>query len=1177
MKKTLKWLGISLSIIIGLIGIAVLLFLFLLTPKRLTPIVNKYSTEFLNAKVTFDSVQVSLFEEFPKVSVKLVGGEIISHALQSDTAFLSVHPENADTLIRFKEFMISLNIRDLLQSKVNIQRIRISQPEIYAYISPSGQANWDIITLPESSDTPLDLNVDRFSIRGPAKLNFKSVPGSITLQASIGRLFLRGFITPDFDKLEIDRFVCSKVDVKANIERSDISARLILDSARIAVVEPRQVYDLNIAGAASATIENQAYCDSLPLSLTGTLKLDFENFNSFGFKDFGLTVAHLPEIKLNGDILLSEGDITSDLACKIEGLPIQSLLDLIPKGFSEEIQKIQTNTKINLNTNVKGKYEFTENGKLPVVNIDFKIPKGHLIYKDLESKIDNIAIDASFHFNPANPKKTGIKLRNFDVEAFAVTLNGNMDITNLFDDPEVTLKINGSANLRELQKFAPEDLGITARGNISFNAEGSFLLSRLNPQDLAQNDLVVQFSADRVRVRMPKESISLLAEKTFLELNTTKTRTNRNTGAVTRLLSIDLKSDTARVRMPNRETIAVSKLNFDMRTSDALITGDTSSKVIPMVGNVTANTLEYSDVDSTTMRLREVKTNFRILPSRENRSLPSIRFEIETKQLSALSEGNRLSARDASISIVATKNTPPQGRQRTAQRSAAVAQPSRTTQQSNRRVDDFAGEDIDIKNTELGALLREWTVDGNIKSRTGRVVSPYFPLRIRLQNLDVAFTTNDITLQNLAIRCGQSRLNITGKVDGIRRALSTGRGLTLVADIKADTLNVNELFTAMYNGTAYANASEEYKKAIAAAQDEEQLEQIIQNENEGKETSALIVVPSNITVDVKVDVGYGKYADITIDKLTGALVLRDRCIQLKDVTAKTSVGEIDLTALYATRSKKDITFGIDLDFKNIQVEDFISIIPSVDSLVPMLASFKGLVNCQVAATASLDTTMNIILPSLNAACRVNGTDLVLLDGATFSEIARMLKFKNREKNLVEHISVELLINNNQIEIFPFIMQIDRYKTAISGIHNLDMTFNYHVSVLKSPIPFRVGINLRGDLNNMNKMKFGIGKAKYKDTNLPTYVTVIDTTRLNLRTQINNFIQHGVDVARFSQFSAPAINPAFIEKDVELLSAKDSLTLYKEGIIDVAPTSVTDSVPSGEQQGRRRRGGGERNN
>jgi len=1170
MKKILKWLAISLSIIIGLIGIALLALLLLLTPKRLTPIVNKYSTEFLNARVTFDSVHVSLFEEFPKVSVKLVGGEIISYALQSDTAFLSVHPEGVDTLVRFNEFMISLNIRDLLRSKINIQRIRISQPKIYAYISPSGQTNWDILTLPENNDTPLDLNIDRFSIRGPAMLNFKSAPDSIALQASIGRLFLRGIITPDIDKLEIDRFVCSNVKLNAEIESSDITARLFIDTARIDVVEQRREFDLKIIGAASAIIEKQIYCDSLPFSLNGTLRLNLDSLNFFGFKNFGLTVANLPEIKLNGDILLSEGNITSDLECKIEGLPLQALLDLVPEGFSEEIQKIQTNTKINLNTNIKGKYEFAENGKLPVIDVDFKIPKGHVIYRDLESKIDNIAVDASFHFNPANPKKTGIKLRTFNVEAFAMTLNGNVEATNLFDDPNVTMKVKGTADLRELLKFAPEDLGVTARGSISFNAEGSFLVSRLNEQDLAKNDLIVQFNADRVRIRIPKDTISIFAEKTFLELNTTKTRTNRN-GEISRLLTLELKSDTARVRMPSREIIAVSKLDFEMRTSDALITGDTS-KVIPMVGNLTANTLEYSDVDSTTMRLRGVKSSIRILPSRENRSLPSIRFEIEARQVSAFSEGNRISVRDASISIAATKNDPSQERQRT-------AGAGRSQRQGNRRVDDFVGEDIDIKNTELGAMLREWTVAGSIKSRSGRVVTPHFPLRIRLQNLDLAFTTNDITLQNLAIRCGESRFNVTGKIDGIRRALSTGRGLKINADIKADTLNVNQLLTAVYQGAAYSGASEEYKKAIARAQDEEQLEQIIKNENEGKEEKpVLIVVPSNITVDVKLDVRYGKYADVIIHKLTGELISRDRVIQLKDIVAKTSVGEIDLTALYATRSKKDITFGVDLDFKDIQVEDFIRIIPSVDSLVPMLSSFKGVVNCQLAATASLDTMMNIILPSLNAACRISGKNLVLLDGETFSEIARTLKFKNRETNLVENISVELLIRNNQIEIFPFIMQIDRYRTAVSGIHNLDMTFNYHVSVLKSPIPFRVGLNIRGDLEDMSKMKIGIGRARYKDTNLPTYVTLIDTTRLNLRTQIDNFIQQGIDVARFSQFSMPVIDPAFIEKEVEsnTFSAQDSLMLYREGIIDVAPRSVRDSMPLGNDQSRRRRSSDERN-
>ncbi|MCL2168234.1 MAG: AsmA family protein [Lentimicrobiaceae bacterium] len=1155
MKKTIKWLIISLSVFIALVGIVVLLFFLLMTPKRLTPIVNKYCTEFLDAKVTFDTVQVSLFEEFPKVSVKLIGGEIISNALKSDTLFREIHPNGVDTLLRFNELMISLNIKDLLQNKVNIQRIRISQPEIQGYISSSGIANWDIIK-PSDSDTPLDLNIDRIAIRGPAKINFQSCPDSLKLNATIGRLFLKGNITLDMETIELNKFVCSNLQLNVDMGSSDIHASIALDSAAVDVVEPRKQFHLNVDGVASAKIENQTYLDSLPLQLNGTLSLDLDNFNYFGFKEFYFTVAHLPELKLNGDLHLSEGNITSDLECKIEKIPLQSLLDLIPDNISEEIKKIQTNIIVSLSTKIKGSYEFSEKGKLPVVDVDFKIPKGYLVYKDSAAKIDNIMVDASFHFDPVSPDKTGIKLRNFNVEAFAVKLNGNMDVANLFDDPHVILKLEGAANLRELQKFTPENLGITARGNISFNADCDFLVSRLNTQDLSKNDMIVQCNADKVRIRIPKNSMSVLVEKTFIELNTTKTRTNRNTGEIRRMLSVAFRSDTARVRLPDKQIVALSKVDFNLRTSDALITGDTS-KVIPMIGNLTANTLEYSDIDSNTVNLREVKTNIRILPSRENRTLPSARFDIETKQLRLFSDGNRISVRDATVTVDAVKNdlTESSSRQRDPNRQSG--------RQGNRQSDDFRGEDLDIRDAELGALLREWTVNGTVKSRSGRIVSPYFPLRTRLQNLDVAFTTNEITLQNIVIRCGESKLNITGKVDGIRRALSTGRGLKIEANIETDTLNVNQLLTALYNGSAYSDASDEYKKALSNTSDEEQLEKIIQDENEGKEEKPmLIVVPSNISVDVKVDVGYAKYGNLTINKLNGALISRDRCIQLKDFVARTNVGDIDLTALYATRSKKDITFGLDLEFKNIQVEDFIKIIPSVDSLVPMLASFRGVVNAQVAATASMDTTMNIILPSLNAACRINGNNLVLLDGQTFSDIAKTLKFKNRDKNLVDKISVELLINHNQIEIFPFIMEIDRYRTAISGVHKLDMTFNYHISVLKSPLPFKLGINLRGDLEDMKKMKIGIGKAKYKDINLPTYVTVIDTTRLNLRRQIDNFIQQGVDAARFTQFSAPTIDQTLMEEetDTSVFSAQDSLLLFKEGIIEEAPKQLLDSVP-----------------
>ena len=65
---------------------------------------------------------------------------------------------------------------------------------------------------------------------------------------------------------------------------------------------------------------------------------------------------------------------------------------------------------------------------------------------------------------------------------------------------------------------------------------------------------------------------------------------------------------------------------------------------------------------------------------------------------------------------------------------------------------------------------------------------------------------------------------------------------------------------------------------------------------------------------------------------------------------------------------------------------------------------------------------------------------------------------------------------------------------------MEMNFDYHISVLKSPVPIRMGINING---NLDDFKFKLGKAQYKNTDLPVYSNVIDSTRLGLLEKIRN--------------------------------------------------------------------------
>ena len=164
----------------------------------------------------------------------------------------------------------------------------------------------------------------------------------------------------------------------------------------------------------------------------------------------------------------------------------------------------------------------------------------------------------------------------------------------------------------------------------------------------------------------------------------------------------------------------------------------------------------------------------------------------------------------------------------------------------------------------------------------------------------------------------------------------------------------------------------------------------------------------------------------------------------------------------------------------------------------------------MVATADLDEHMNIQLPSIDGVIKISGKDLTLQDSEQFTKIAKILVFKNKKKAVVEKMSVDGMVRDNTIEIFPFVLKVDRYTLAASGIQGLDESYKYHISVIKSPLIIRFGVNVFGD--NFDQMKFRLGRAKYKNTRVPVFTKQLDTVQLNLVNSIHNIFELGVEKA-----------------------------------------------------------------
>ena len=152
--------------------------------------------------------------------------------------------------------------------------------------------------------------------------------------------------------------------------------------------------------------------------------------------------------------------------------------------------------------------------------------------------------------------------------------------------------------------------------------------------------------------------------------------------------------------------------------------------------------------------------------------------------------------------------------------------------------------------------------------------------------------------------------------------------------------------------------------------------------------------------------------------------------------------------------------------------------------------------------------MNLIMPSINGILRITGDSLAVKNNKMFQKLARRLLFKNKKEGHIDHMSVEGIISDNVVEVFPFVLTMDRYTLALSGIQNLDMSYKYHVSLIKSPFLIRLGLDIYGD--DFDNMKFRIGRPKYKSPDVPVFSKVIDDTKLNLVTSIEDVFKKGVN-------------------------------------------------------------------
>lgn len=769
------------------------------------------------------------------------------------------------------------------------------------------------------------------------------------------------------------------------------------------------------------------------------------------FSDTRIT---LGGIDFNGSgslVFEEEGGIIADVDYGLDIRSLTELLEMIPDDIIPEAGSAKVKGTVSCSGNIRGRYA---EGSFPLLNGEFSISEGSIAYKGMPASVDELELDFGYMLDLNKEEDSFIRLDTVVVKGGGVDITGKGWFVKLLEDPAFFSLIKADVDLKKLYDIFPFASGIDLKGYIDMNLAAGFSAKTISEGDFGKIRAGGRFGIDSLRIILPEDSLSVNIMRFYGKVGS-------NMKNATSLQGLDrlrgnVSADSVLILAKNGFRLFTDTLNARFSTSPLRDT----TMVATMEAGAEIGLCRIYLRDTLFLGARAMSVDAGIEPVPSHPKIPRVKAHIVADSVRARYIQNRFGINRA---------------------------------------------DIDMSLTRLGKKKEGravWIPAGSIDMGGFRMFTPSFPVRIAADRTSIVFDREGIKFDKGLFRIGHSDLQLDGAITNLWRGMFRRDTIRAELNVHSHLLNVNQLLWANYLAGKYKTDDSLKAQIDAIGDNVDSTASLTATDTTAMDAGkSLFFIPHRLDLKFTSRIDNMRLASTYIENFKGDVTVRNGALKLDELSFTcNAIRHISGSALYKAESRTQGYAGFELNMDNMIVDSIITMMPALDSLVPMLRSLKGNVDVYLAAETGLDSMMRIEIPELRSGMHIEGRELTLLDGETFSDIAKMLKFKNQERNIIDSVAVNLSVKDGMIEVFPFVLTMDRYVLAAGGIQRLDSSFDYHISLLESPILFKVGVDITGNLNG--KMKYKITKAKYKDITKATRRSYIDSTALNIRLNIN---------------------------------------------------------------------------
>lgn len=757
-------------------------------------------------------------------------------------------------------------------------------------------------------------------------------------------------------------------------------------------------------------------------------------YNDIKIKEAELLINNIP-FEVTGEInnLQNKKETFANVSFKMKIPTLKDFIKYIPSQYS----KFKDEYSIDGETLLEGKLYGKTYDTIPNLFVKAQISNGKVCYNPKKSNIDNIKMNAIFNYSN-NPDSCYVELKDLSMSGLNSEIKMQNKIVN-FDNPFVSGELIGNIDFNRLGKEFLSSNVIDINGDFLSNISYAFSLNDLKKGFYNKIWIDGNIKSDKIHATAPQSDLNVHSSNFNLDFGYKNNKSNFIKEK--EVLSGTINIDTLLIKYKNDININISKSLIRTNTAIAL---DKKDAIPPVTIHLDCNEVNSRIKDYILLNGKYIEAHIGTKERKNKDSAKEGALVINAKELkyADLKDKSIFAIKDGSF------------------------------------ITEFNDKDSkSLSNSKQSSKIGNYSIKGMINYKEAFIFSKSFPQTIKSNNARLTFKNNEIVLNRLELKSEKSDCVLTGIISTSKKQKDKNH-INGSLHLISNNMNYNELYNTYLGGTSNSYDNNEDINMLI-----KNYNNMFNNKTATKEIKSIIepekhpiYIPKNINLDIQISVNNMDYNDINLQNANGNIIIKNQKAYA-DIKTRTNLGKINLEILYNSQNKNKVNSVFNLRINDFLVGQISQVLPSISTIQPLIKSMDGLLSCHITAESSLSNNMLPDLSDTKAVCTIDGHNITLRNDKVFAEVSKKLRLKNKEKNIINNLSMSIVVQNKQIRVVPFILEWDRYKTIIGGQHSTDMVYDYHVDVIKSPIPIDFGLNIHG---TADKLKFNIKKCKYKD-------------------------------------------------------------------------------------------------